>query len=152
MRNKTFLLLLLLGFLSSTIGCKKDDEPLTCGEQLVGKWRATSYEDVGLQLIGWQEEGVGIDYFEIEFSKFNAGSNNGDIRVTYQYHGKVPAAPISGSFSPSSDCLKLDMTNFYCLTCPLLRWDITNITAERLRIEANLPGDPNKIKLSFDKI
>lgn len=149
MRNKTFLLLLLLGFLSSTIGCKKDDEPLTCGEQLDGKWRAYSLELDNVQWLGFAGSG-GFNFFEMEFSGFSAANNNGDMRITYQYYGEVPDQPITGIFSPSTSCDKLDTPAFLQSNGNVIRWDIISLTENRLILEANPVGTTYRMKL--DKI
>lgn len=147
MRNPTILSLCALLFLFS--GCKKDDNTLTCGEQLSGKWRAYSLEIDNLQWLGFQGQN-GINIYEIEFSGFNPANNNGDMRVTYQFFGEVPAPPESGIFSPSTNCDKLDTPPFFFSFKNSIRWDILSLSSSRVILEANPDGFTLRLKL--DKI
>ncbi len=151
MKNKSLLSLLLLGLLFATAGCKKDndDDDLTCGERLEGDWRAYSFEIDGTQLLGYNGQG-GINFFEMEFSDFNPGNNNGELRVTFQFFGEVPSPPITGLFSPGTDCNKLDTPDFLNGASSTVRWDIISLDDSRLIIEANAGGFSYEIKM--DKI
>jgi hypothetical protein len=127
--------------------CKKDtDGPKSCSEQFVGKWRAYSFERDGAQYLGFQGSG-GLNFLELELSNFNAGNNNGDLRVTFQQYGQVPAPPITGLFSPSTDCDRLDTPDFLGGSPTTLRWDVTSLSETRLIIETVVSGFSFEIKL-----
>lgn len=144
----TTLVLAFLALLFSQ-SCKKNDDPVSCGDQLAGNWRAYSIELDGVQWLGYAGTG-GFNTFEMEFSGFNLSNNNGDLRITYQYYGQVPAQPISGIFTPSTACDKLDTPAFLASNSNIIRWDIISLTENRLILEANPVGTTYRIKL--DKI
>jgi len=147
MRSTTVVTILTAFILFA--GCKKDNNPLTCGDQLSGKWRAYSFEIDGAQYLGYQGQN-GFNFFEIEFSGFNPANNNGDLRITYQLFGEVPAPPITGIFSPSTNCDKLDTPAFLQSNGNIIRWDIISLSTTRLILEANPAGFTYRMKL--DKI
>lgn len=150
MKNKSLRSLLLLGLVLAAAACNKDDKAeLTCGERLQADWRAYSFEIDGTQYLGYAGQG-GINFFEMEFSDFNPGNNNGELRVTFQFYGEVPSAPITGLFSPGTDCNKLDTPDFLTGGASVVRWDIISLDDSRLIIEANAGGFSYEVKL--DKI
>lgn len=143
------MLLLCFSAVFLSTGCNKKDETPSCGDMLVGHWRAYSFEIDNSQSIGYQGTG-GLNYFEVEFSSFNPANNNGDMRITYQYYGAVPAPAITGLFSPGVNCDKLDTPAFLNSNGASIRWDIISLTDTRLILEANPTGFTYRIK--FDKI
>lgn len=145
---RTAILLFLSGAILSA-GCNKKDETPSCGDMLVGHWRAYSFEIDNSQRIGYQGTN-GLNYFEAEFSNFNPANNNGDMRITYQFYGQVPAPAITGLFSPGTNCDKLDTPAFLSSNGASIRWDIISLTDTRLILEANPTGFTYRIK--FDKI
>ncbi len=147
MKHTTFFVALL--FLLFSESCKKNEETITCGDQLAGDWRAYSLELDGVQWLGYAGTG-GFNFFELEFTGFSPSNNNGDLRITYQFFGEVPAQPINGIFTPSTDCDKLDTPAFLVSNGNIIRWDIISLTENRLILEANPVGTTYRIKL--DKI
>jgi hypothetical protein len=154
MRNKTFLLLLILGFLSSTIGCKKDSEELTCGEKLEGTWRARSIVYDGVEIFGPSKL---IQVLEIEFWNFNVVDAEGKSRARFEPVGGTSSV-WTNTYKPSNSCSRVTLPDFWCGADlnATYSFDIDDLSDERLILKINysrgVPSCDGNLTIDLEKI